>query len=402
MTAPTTPDDVSARRLARLGARLPEGLVDAAWLWLVLRAGLGLIALFVVMRGRADTACSADAPLAFLPDQGPLFALFGTWLHWDACWYTTIAAYGYGPDAGATTFFPLLPLLLGGLAGIRGNIVLVGPVIMAVACIAAFTGLRQLVARDVDEPTARRTVLYTAVFPSALFLIAPFTESLFLATSVWAFLGARRRRWEIVLVAGLLAGLTRPQGLLLLVPLGWEALQMLRERWAGAGPRLRPSDLGVAFAVASPAIAYGAFVAWTGLVVGESYFASHVQWGEHQLVLPWDRLAEGISWSIERGRPVQSLNAVAWVGFVGLTVAAIRRLPASYWLYCIPQLALMLTQDTVFPLMSTIRYLIVLFPCFVMLAMAGRHARFNTAWLVISTLLLGFVASSFVEGVMVG
>ena len=62
----------------------------------------------------------------------------------------------------------------------------------------------------------------------------------------------------------------------------------------------------------------------------------------------------------------------------------------------------MLTQDTVFPLMSTTRYLIVLFPCFVILAMAGRHERFNTGWLVISTLLLGFVASSFVEGVMVG
>ena len=32
------------RPAARLSDRLPEGLVDAAWLWLVMRVGLGLIA----------------------------------------------------------------------------------------------------------------------------------------------------------------------------------------------------------------------------------------------------------------------------------------------------------------------------------------------------------------------
>jgi hypothetical protein len=52
--------------------------------------------------------------------------------------------------------------------------------------------------------------------------------------------------------------------------------------------------------------------------------------------------------------------------------------------------------------MSTVRYLIVLFPCFVVLAMAGRSRRFNTAWVVVSVLLLGFVATQFVQGVMVG
>ena len=94
MTAPIAPDAAASGRSRRLTSRLPDGLLDAAWIWLVLRVGLGLIALFVVMRGRAATACAADAPLAFLPDQGPLFVLFGTWLHWDACWYTTIAASG--------------------------------------------------------------------------------------------------------------------------------------------------------------------------------------------------------------------------------------------------------------------------------------------------------------------
>ena len=402
MTADVSTGALVPSRFKRLVARLPEGLVDAAWLWLVLRVGLGVIALFVVMQGKAASVCPRDASLAFLPQEGPLFVLLGTWIHWDACWYATIAAIGYGPDAGATTFFPLLPILLSGVTGTIGGILFAGPVVSAVACIAAFTGLRQLVSRDVDGPTAERTVLYTAIFPSAFFLIAPFTEALFLATSVWAFLGARRRRWEIALVAGLLAGLTRPQGLILVLPLAWEAFQALRARWAAGGGRVQPTDLLIGVAVVAPALAYVGFVAWTTAVVGESYFESHAAWGAHHLVWPWDRLAQGIAWSIEHGRPVEALNAVSWVLFVGLAIAAIRLLPPSYWLYAVPQLALMLTQETVIPLMSTIRYLIVVFPCFVIIAMAGRSPRFNTAWVIVSLLLLSFVATQFVQGTMVG
>lgn len=403
MTAAPVSGGASSAPNRRLSSRLPEGLADAVWLWLALRVGLGLVALFVIIGGHASQACPGDPEtLAFLPDQGPLYALFGIWHQWDACWYTTIAAYGYGPDAGATAFFPLLPVLLAGGTGTVGGIVLVAPIVTAIAGIAAFTGLRQLVSRDVDVPTAERTVLYTAVFPAAFFLIAPFTESLFLATSVWAFIGARRRRWEIALVAGLLAGFTRPQGIILVLPLAWEAFQALRARWADGDRRLRAWDLLMAVAVASPVIANLGFAVWSTAAAGQSYFASNAGWGGHHLVLPWDRLAEGIAYAIEHGRPVQALNAGVWVLFAGLTIAAIRLLPTSYWLYVVPQIPLMLTQETVFPLMSTIRYVLVLFPCFVVLAMAGRSRRFDRGWLVVSALLLGYLTTQYVQGAMVG
>ncbi len=100
-------------------------------------------------------------------------------------------------------------------------------VVNAVAFVVALTGLWRLVRRDFDPGVADRTVLYVAVFPVAFFLIAPFTESLFLAAAVWSILGARERRWGLVAVAGLLAGLTRPQGALLVLPLGWEAYRAI-------------------------------------------------------------------------------------------------------------------------------------------------------------------------------
>jgi len=56
----------------------------------------------------------------------------------------------------------------------------------------------------------------------------------------------------------------------------------------------------------------------------------------------------------------------------------------------------------VFPLMSTSRYVLALFPCFVVLAIAGRSRRFDTSWTFLSTLLLAFLTILFVEGWMVG
>jgi hypothetical protein len=52
--------------------------------------------------------------------------------------------------------------------------------------------------------------------------------------------------------------------------------------------------------------------------------------------------------------------------------------------------------------MSTDRYLAVLFPCFVVLAIVGRNDRLHTGWTVISLLGLGYLASLFVSGAMVG
>ena len=155
-------------------------------------------------------------------------------------------------------------------------------------------------------------------------------------------------------------------------------------------------------AVAAPAIAYAGFLAYTALVVRESYFESHEAWGAHRLVLPWDAVAEAIRYGLERGRAIQLLNAALWPLFVALTLAGIRLLPVSYWIYAAPQLYLAVSQDTVWPMMSVVRYLIVLFPCFVVLAIAGRHPRFHTAWLVLSTLFLGVLASAFLAGEMVG
>lgn len=403
---------VTAARLQfrDLASRLPQGFADAAWLWLVLRVGLGLLAALVVIAGAAPQPCNSDNVIngwkTFPPlsDHGVWFPLVGVWQHWDACWYSKIAAYGYETGVSSTTFFPLLPAYMAVVGVVTGgNVALAGILVNAIAFILALTGLRQLVTEDVDADVARRAVLYTAIFPAAFFFLAPFTESLFLAAAVWAILGARRRHWEVVLVAGLAAGFARPQGLLLVLPLGWEAIRAVRARLRARGDgRLRIADLAPLPIALGPALAYGAFVAFTALVVGKSYFEAHQDWASTVTNLPWDLAVSAVSYAISHHAPVVALNVGMLALFTLLTLAGIRRLPLSYTLYTVPQLWLTTTQQTVWPLMSTVRYLAVLFPCFVILAIAGRNERLHTAWSAVSILLLGYLSSLFVSGAMVG
>ncbi len=48
--------------------------------------------------------------------------------------------------------------------------------------------------------------------------------------------------------------------------------------------------------------------------------------------------------------------------------------------------------------MSTSRYLLVVFPVFVVLALLGRHRRPHYSWLILSLMLLGFLLFAFLSG----
>jgi len=318
-------------RIGRRIDRLPEGLVDAAWLWFVLRIGLGLIAGFLVLKGAVPGPCNSDLVIngwkTFPPldDGGIAFPLVGVWQHWDACWYSKIAAYGYEGGTSSTNFFPLLPFLMRAVSFfVGGDIALAGLVVNAVAFVLGLTGLRQLVHEDVDGATADRAVLYVAVFPVAFFFFAPFTEAVFFAAAVWAVVGARRRYWELAALASLLAGLTRPQGLLLVLPIGWEAAVALRDRWRAGRPgarRLGWTDLKPVVALVIPAVAYGSYVAFTAVVLHQPYFDSHATWAATGAHLPWDAIGQAWDWAFQHHDPFTLLNVLALAGFSILAVA---------------------------------------------------------------------------------
>src|SRR3954451_7929786 len=136
----------------------------------------------------------------------------------DAGHYVAIAERGYDQPL-RPAFCPLYPLLSRAVTAPLESPLLGGVAVSFAALAAALFLLHRLVALELGERYARPALLVTALFPTAFFFSAIYTESLFLALSVGAFYFARRERWALAALCGALAAATRNTGVLLLVPL---------------------------------------------------------------------------------------------------------------------------------------------------------------------------------------
>ncbi|MBV9795349.1 MAG: hypothetical protein JO016_15575 [Actinobacteria bacterium] len=155
------------------------------------------------------------------------------WQRWDWDRYLTIAEYGYtsgkGPayDTNIVAFFPGYPVLLRTVHLVVRDWVVSGLLISLVAGAVACVALARLTefewrARRAasggetagGEPgrAAVTAVLLLVAAPAAVFLAAGYTESLFLALAIPAWLAGRQRRWVLACVLTALACTVRIDG----------------------------------------------------------------------------------------------------------------------------------------------------------------------------------------------
>ena len=380
------------------------------WLWS--RAAIwatALFALYTFRPNRNPLAYRWDDPL--LHDLG---AFTDVWARWDSAWFVRIAAYGYSsPSHADTAFYPLYPLTIAGLGRILGDhYVLAGLLISLAASLGAFFLLHRLAEERLGVDGARRTVLYLAVFPMSLFLVAVYSESLFLLLAVAAFLLAERGRWLPAWTVAGLAILTRIAGVALL-----PALALLAWR----SPERKRALVGIVVPAALFSIYPIVLAAWRG--DGWAFLHSQGLWHRHfsyagPLGGIWDglrsvwagveQLASGSHthayWtpvSVNDSDPMRTafinLSAFAFLLlFVWLSVVAWRRFGPVYGLYCLVSLAIPLSAPSSrWPLLSMPRFGLAVFPIFLALAVIGGRPRVHTAILAVSGMLLGVAVSQW-------
>jgi Gpi18-like mannosyltransferase len=174
---------------------------------------------------------------------------------WDTFFYYTIATDGYSWDAAAfrhynVVFFPLYPVLMRwGGAALGGHPLVAGLIISLVAYAGALVLLYRLALLELGDDYAWRVILLISTFPYALYFSAVYTESLFLLLTVGAFYAMRRGRLGWAALCGLAAGLTRPNGFWLALPLALLAVRPPDRDLSDASPR-RPISLPLALLVA--------------------------------------------------------------------------------------------------------------------------------------------------------
>lgn len=314
------------------------------------------------------------------------------WARWDSGWFLRIAESGYAAlPEDAAAFFPLYPALVG-LAGrvLAGHYVVGGILVSLAATLASFVLLYRLAEPRIGADGARRAVLYLAVFPTALFLQAVYSESLFLALALGAFLAAERSRWPLAGAAAGLVLLTRPAGLALVPALALLAWRSPTRGRAFAGLALAPA----LFAVYP-------LMLWNALGDPFAFLRAQGTWSRDLSPLGplggiWAGLRDAATGNVPAG--AGSLHAVAvnvqgllfLALFLVLMVVAWRRFGAPYGLFAAGGLALPLSVPSDrWPLLSLPRFGLVLFPLFLALAVAGREPRVHTAIVVVSSMLLG-------------
>jgi hypothetical protein len=242
--------------------RLRRGFAYCLWVFLGLRVGLSVVALAGV--GLLPDIHNAVGPPGW--DPAPVTPgwhnLVTAWERFDGLWFLRIATAGYVDGDGSAAFFPLYPLLIRFLSPVLGGHPLAAAYLVShLAALGSLAFVYFLTASEWNERMARRSVLYLAVFPTSLFLLAPYSESLYLLLALACLWGARRKLWAVAGLAGAAAAATRNLGMLLVVPLAVEAVhQWLEDR---SGPRLIRSLAWSALVLAG-AGAY--FLYWQGSV----------------------------------------------------------------------------------------------------------------------------------------
>lgn len=309
-----------------------------------------------------------------IPAGAPLRFLIEPWNRWDAAWYIMNAISPYTYQASAA-FAPLYSILIG-IAGrlLGGNYLWAGLLLSSIACLTAFILLYRLVIEEWgDSRAATRTLIVLAAFPTAFYLTAVYTESLFLVLVLCVFLAGRRRWWLLAGVAAALATLTRSQGLVLVAPLAWmlfREARMMRRRSASPGQWARFLLCG-GVALCAPIAAwtgFSLFVTGRGLPsVTESFaagWASSFQLPLATVLAYVQRLGQGLVTGAEHE------GALALIFAVTTGVYAARRFRAEYVLYIWASILVFLSlyfEGAQFQ--SNARHVIVLFPVFVALAL---------------------------------
>lgn len=336
--------------------------------------------------------------------------IISMWAKWDSQYYADIAQEGYWftPKAQSNVaFFPLYPMIMRLLAPLLGgNVLLAGFMVSNLAFLLALILLYRLAEIETDTDAARRTVFYLALFPTAFFFSAVYTESLFLLLGVAAMLFARLRWWLAAALLGMLASATRNIGALIWALVMWEWLRAQgwrlstarsAESWRNLFRGLVRNWLEVVIIGIIPLGLFGyMYFLKEQFQTPLAFVETQAAWGR-EFTGPVQAIKESVSLlassDLNRSWLTSLSNLLAFAIFTGLVPVVWKRLGGGYAAYVLVQLVIAASTGTG----SMIRYVLPLFPVFIVLGQWGRREWFDRALSTSFATLLGTFTAIFVN-----
>jgi Gpi18-like mannosyltransferase len=358
--------------------------------WLLI---INIFALFVLNRFNlnGDTAYTWIDPQQFSQEKS--WNPISLHTRWDSFWYLDIAKNGYsflGPEKLSNiVFFPLYPFLIRITSLLTaGNFVLAGWILSIIFLFLALFYFFKLIKEFHPEADPHLAIIFLLIFPTAFFLNAIYTESLFLFLSLATFYYGLKKKFISAGIFGLLASLTRITGLLLFIPLIWEYLRNYSFQLKSF------FNLKVWPIFLIPLGTLGFFL-YHYFKFGDFFLFFKVEyWWGRMFKLNKDHFLLFSQPAI--------VNFILDVFFVVFALIVLyftfKKLRVSYGLYILTTIGVSLSTGT---LMSIGRYILVLFPIYILLA-SIKNQYLKQAWTSLSILLLALYTILFVNNYWAG
>ena len=337
----------------------------------------------------------------------PLSSLVLAWNRWDTGHFTAIATHGY-VGAWQTAFFPLFSLLERGGAFVVGGPFRAGLLISNLCEFVMLVVLYRLVWEDFGQEPAFRAALFLAVFPTAFFFVAAYSESLFLCLALLSFYSMRHSQWWLAGLLGLFACLTRAAGVLLILPFFYEYLRQHNFRLRAVRFDLLSSVLiptGVALFALYCYLRFHDVLAFS--------HAEKIAWNR-ELRVPWYGLSGAITtithYGLKGALSFSSIHNVIDLSaelfmlvLVILSFVGPWKFPRQLRAYALYGVAFYLFS-ILFPLTGKVplgalsRFLLEVFPAFITLALLFRKEQMTLYYTILSVGLLAFLTLQFLTG----
>lgn len=326
---------------------------------------------------------------------------FFSWANFDGEHYLSIAIFGYKHLEQA--FFPIYPFLISifarpdpyNLLVSLINSTLAGLIISNTSFVLALILLFELIKIDFSKQIAYLTIILILIFPTSFYFGAVYNESLFLLLSVLSFYSARKGNWFVAGVAGMVSSATRVFGIFLLPALLIEAWQ-------------QKVDFSRAFWILLIPLGLGAYMWYLQASVGDpiAFYNFQTLVGEqHQrgiITLPqvYFRYLKMFATTSIQNPIFQTLILEFLTGLIFFLLPVygyIKKIRLSYLVYA---MFVFLTPTIQGSFSSTPRYVIILFPSFLAVAIWFSHLPklFRAIFLIVSALLLIVETTLFLRG----
>jgi hypothetical protein len=334
---------------------------------------------------------------ALQPGAFPDNLFLSPWARWDAGHYARIVENGY-KEFGSAAFFPFFPFLAKCFNLLLHDSLLSEIIVANLSFLIALIFLYRLVSlKFKDQSLAERVVLYLAIFPTSFFFTCALSESTFLLMSILTFYFAEKEKWWLAGMFGVLASMTRSVGFLITIPI--ILIYLFKKKLDLRQVRL---DLLPILAIPLGVLLFMGILLLYGRHPLDFIAANRQAW-PRIIAFPWWDLSRSIemitSYDLSAffagNFPVRLLAGVVLVSlFLILSIIVLFKVDFSYGIYSLLSMLFFLSNPAKeWQLYSNLRFIVVIFPVFILLAQYGKNKWINYLVITFSLLFLAIFAT---------